>query len=59
MRGDTNLTQMLFTGNSGDDDFTQRPISTKNMIKLGWMRFAGSLVQLYMFAAAVVVTNIF
>lgn len=44
---------------SNEEDFTQRPMSLKNFIKLSWMRFSGSFVQLYMFAAAVAVTSIF
>lgn len=39
-------------------DFTRRPISFENMVKLVWMRFAGPLVQLFVFAVATVETNI-
>ena len=42
-----------------DEDFTTRPMNAKNLIKLFWMRFSGSLVQLYMFAVAVSVTSVF
>eukprot|EP00170_Pyropia_yezoensis_P002469 contig_10306_g2473 len=37
-----------------DVDFTQRPLTFANAVKLGWMRFAGSAVQLYLFAVAAV-----
>eukprot|EP00177_Eucheuma_denticulatum_P008655 GFKZ01015746.1.p1 GENE.GFKZ01015746.1~~GFKZ01015746.1.p1 ORF type:complete len:2107 (+),score=259.28 GFKZ01015746.1:133-6321(+) len=39
-------------------DFTRRPISFENVVKLVWMRFAGPLVQLFVFAVATVETNI-
>lgn len=56
---DGSVSRLPWGRNSVDEDFTQRPMALKNLIKLGWMRFSGSLVQLYMFAAAVAVTSIF
>ena len=44
---------------SRDEDFTTRPMNAKNLIKLYWMRFSGSLVQLYMFSVAVSRTTVF
>lgn len=40
------------------EDFTRRPLTFKNWIKLSWMRFAGSLVQLFMLGVAAVDTNL-
>lgn len=40
-------------------DFTQRPLTFANAVKLGWMRFAGSAVQLYLFAVAAVDPSVF
>lgn len=39
-------------------DFTRRPIPSEKTVKLVWMRFLGSLVQLYVFAVATVITNV-
>jgi len=54
-----NLPHDFWDRSSRNEDFTVRPLSTRNLIKLYWMRFSGSLVQLYMFAAAVEVTSVF
>jgi len=40
-------------------DFTQRPLAFANAVKLAWMRFAGSAVQLYLFAVASVDPSVF
>jgi len=40
-------------------DFTQRPLVFANAVKLAWMRFAGSAVQLYLFAVASVDPSVF
>lgn len=40
-------------------DFTQRPLTFANAVKLAWMRFAGSAVQLYLFAVAAVDPSVF
>lgn len=39
-------------------DFTRRPISFPNAVKLNWMRLMGGFVQLYVFAVATVDTNV-
>ncbi|GAB0490096.1 hypothetical protein MMPV_001328 [Pyropia vietnamensis] len=40
-------------------DFTQRPLTFANAVKLAWMRFSGSAVQLYLFAVAAVDPSVF
>lgn len=40
------------------EDFTRRPMSFENIVKLNWMRLMGGFVQLYVFAVATVDTNV-
>lgn len=68
-REDSPLNRCFAFASSGDGsssqppppevDFTQRPLTFANAVKLGWMRFAGSAVQLYLFAVAAVDPSVF